>query len=165
MSRKVTSFRAVLPAPKTLSQYWVNIPFITNSLILVEAAAYPTEDVGEVAVWVKGQQIFFPTFSKVQGTWECVISEDVFATNQISIDALRNVQIGNGKYVIMFDILIALTYGETIVPIPNSVRTLRSAFLVNVAPVGLDASKPGEVLKWRLTFRYNLIKSMTKYPF
>lgn len=166
MSRKVTSFRDALSSPKTVSQFKVFIPFLwNNTLLVVESATYPTEETGETSIWHKGQQIFFPTFSKVPGTWSCVIPEDMFATNQISIDSLRNIQAGNGKYVVMYDIFVTMLYGQTKTPVPTTGRMLKSSFLLSVDPINFDASKPDEVLKWKLTFRYNYIEPVLKFPY
>lgn len=166
MSRKVTVYKAAMPAPKVASQYLVQIPYLgIKTSLLIEQATYPTEEVGEVVVWNKGQPIYFPTLMKVPGTFTCTIPEDAFARNQISIDALRNIQIGNGNYTIMFDIYIAMTFGQSVIALPNTGRLLASAFLLSVDQITFDASKPDEVLKWKLTFRYNYIKHLNKFPY
>lgn len=165
MSRKASLFKSVLPAPKTLSQYWVLIPEISSATLLVESATYPTEEFGEVAVWIKGQPVYFPTKSKVPGTWECIIPENAVSTTQVSIDTLRSINCGDGNYVILTDIIIALTIGETMIPSPTTIRQLKSCFLLSVAPVQLAADNPMTVLKWKLTFRYNYIQPLLKWPY
>jgi len=160
MSRKATAFKVVQPMPKTLAQYWVFVPYIIHSPLIVESATYPNEELGEVAVWLGGQQVFFPTKYKVGGSWECFITENALALNQISVDALKVLQSGRGNSVALFDIMVALTLADTMSPITSSMRVLKGCFLQSIAPIVLNASSPGDPLKWKLSFKYSYIYSL-----
>lgn len=166
MSRRASRFKDTIVSPKTLSQFQVIIPLLApETTWLVEAAMFPTESTGETSVWNKGSQMFFPTFSEVPGTWSCTIPEEQFVTNKISIDALRNIQAGDGRYVIMYSIFVYMTYGQSALPVPGTQIVLGNSFLLSVDPIYLDASKPEEVVKWKLTFRYNYIEPAFKGPY
>lgn len=162
MSKKATVFKIVQPLPKTLSQYWVQIPNFFLSPLLVESATYPTEELGEVAVWLDGQPVYLPTKSKVPGFFHCVVSENALVTNQLTIDSIRKIQSGSGNYIEPFDILVALTLADTGIPVGSSMRILGGSFLIAIDPINLKADAPGEILKWKLKFRYNYIKYLSR---
>lgn len=160
MSYRVTAFTVAQPQPLVLCNYIVQIPKLLTSSILVEAATFPQEKFGEVAVFHRGEPIYFPTRSETGGVWSCRMAENILGTignklQEIKYSAMDAKSRTTNQWL---DIFVAPATGFTMVPMFRQAVILRGAWMQTIDDIQLDASNSNTAWKWNAQFRYQYIR-------
>lgn len=155
MSLKVDGFAATFSIPKTVDKFYIQLPGSSKSLFRVSATSLPLPSRSEGVIWFLGQPLYLPTSQQASGEWSCSIAEDAGLGTLAMISALERrckAPLPNDDSVNIFitDQITGL--------IPQLAVTLRFAWLKSVTPLELDWSKPDQVARWNLTFKYSAIK-------
>lgn len=149
-------FSLAVPIPKTLEKFYILLPNNNHSMLYVSAASFPFQRHTEGKISFLGRSISLPTSKEVDGTWTCDYEENFALTGAMTISDLER-QI-NETYIAKNSYIKVVLTDQFTGMIPQQMVRLNHAWLQSVEPLRLDWSKPTEVVKWRLTFKYSSLK-------
>lgn len=178
MSQKISAFATLVPAPLTKRDFTFICSKLPQSCLLVQAASFPTESLGEVAVPVHGQRVYFPTLFQ-GGTWTFEVADSAFTTVRYELlrmyyskqlfnvtlvpcclsDALSTAISGLNPLNILKTIKSVFSFGgltQDIVAAILSGVILNKCYILKVEDVQFSAGSDAvNAITWRVTLRFN----------
>lgn len=155
MSIKGKVLHSVVSSPMTADRYLVYIPNIIDSPITCHATSLPFDERNEVVVSVRGQEVFLPAKTHVQGTWSCSLYESVEALSTIQVELAKLLQVNDVNttpaYCKPVDVFIFLVNNHDI---PVFGRVLRNAWIKSVTPISFSSESAGKNVSCEVVFRY-----------
>ena len=166
MSIKVATFRKLLGRPMNTHNFYVQIPLLSDVVLLVSATTFPTEKMGTKTLYYQGEPTYFPTTPQRGGSWTCTMSEGEYAKVYRSAsvlfktDFLQDLGMMNHFALLdKFDIVVGAKtidagVGHRSSKTPFSVKLIGCSFL-GLDPVNLSAAGATQAWSWQLTFQYD----------
>lgn len=177
MSVRQDSFRLAIPAPLTQRDITVVIPKLLPVSLLVQAATFPTEELGEVAVPIRGQEIKLPTKFRSSEGWSFDVPDNLFTTYRYMLmsayysrrlfDAhlvLGNLadtvnDLTNPNLSSLFSIINNGAISK-LVSMKTSSCTLKGCWIRRINPVEFSAQDVTTPILWRVSVHYNYIQPL-----
>lgn len=183
MSRKISLFAAAVPTPLTKRDFTLFMNTLPFASLLVQAATFPTEQVGEAAIPVSGTSVYVPTVYSVPGEWVFEVPDSTFLTIYYQLNTLLYTRRVFDVFLVpgqLSDAVIAgVSSGGNLLSGSASLRNwvgdissmasagasillsgkiLNRCFIKNIQDVQFsNRQDSGDAVVWRITVRYNYI--------
>lgn len=156
MSLKLVGFQTINQYPKTQDKYIVKFSGLSLPNFKVCDCILPFEHQITNEINIYGIKYRFPVAVEYDQEWSCSLIEDHQLRGFKTIQNLAD-RIKPWCYHTT-DIHIFLT--DQLTGLMTKLNcTLKNAYLSKVEPITLDWKSPTEVIRYRLTFTYNIVKT------
>lgn len=159
MSLKVNQFVNVITNPLNIHNFVIDIPGADATNLVVQATAFPSEQLQEVTLHFQGEEIRYPTIPKNSHSWRIKVPENDDGKIKNELEKLKSA---------MWNQKTGIFIPKTWKNIPVYARDLagnivfkvilHGAWLVGRSDVSLDNSNPNANWSWDYEFRYQWIE-------
>lgn len=162
MGYRVNVYRALNIAPAVKSNFWIFLPGFEMSPLQVEATSLPFPVYQSVnGCYYKGRKYNFPGIIAMPGKWSVTFAEDVLGSKIWSVfDFMTNYVWNQGSHFQKRDILVAMTLGNTPVPLPHMLWKMTAAWAETINPFDFSSQGAADSLKLTVQFNYDNVENV-----